>query len=327
LKAILFKDNILSLAGYYNYTATGKDEWIPLLPRYSVYFSLNDKFLKFKKEEPSATNSDYCLFQKAENIILLQAIVATKYPNIFSNCKQVVDALKKEKQLRNKLKRKTIQIDELIKKKPDTPIKQSTFFEPQGKTLSTKEIQALMVAYYEQQYKIDNLKRKITCFKRSIEDLKNKLEEPTKIQFTKAIAAAGLVAGVFYNVVQSLLAIIGITNKIHKNTYYHYQKMYFSSLITSAKSSAAKALQKCIEYAIKEGKKVLPIGFNCYSHKPVVVFYIVQKVRVAKEQTGLINTLNEENFNKFLRQMEHAILIEVLNQVSTLLEDADLHLE
>ncbi|CAG8764961.1 10995_t:CDS:10, partial [Gigaspora margarita] len=136
------------------------------------------------------------------------------------------------------------------------------------------------------------------------------------------------------------ISTMGITNHIWKNTYHQYQKMYSTPLIDDAKSSAVNALKKYIEYAKIQKKEELSVAFDCswahvwnasqanYFHKPIVAFHVVQKTRVAKDnKTGLINMLNPGNFEKSSRQMEHAILIEVLDQVTDKLENADLYLE
>ncbi|CAG8818428.1 10_t:CDS:2, partial [Gigaspora margarita] len=54
----------------------------------------------------------------------------------------------------------------------------------------------------------------------------------------------------------------------------------------------------------------------------------VEKTRFIKEKkSGLNKTIYKENFDKTSRQIEHAILIEVLNKIIPLLEDTELHLE
>ena len=44
-------------------------------------------------------------------------------------------------------------------------------------------------------------------------------------------------------------------------------------------------------------------------------------------KSELPKTVHQGNFDKSSRQMEHAILIEILNQISPPLEEVDLHLE
>ncbi|CAG8768909.1 1740_t:CDS:10, partial [Gigaspora margarita] len=139
----------------------------------------------------------------------------------------------------------------------------------------------------------------------------NKTKE---IHFAKAIAASGLAGGISYNAVQSALAIIGITNQISNKTYYHYQKIYFTPLRAYATSTSSELIYQ----------EILPD----YFHKPIVAFHIVEKTRFIKDnKLELTKTIHKGNFNKLSKQIEHAILIEVLNQVSSSLEEAGLHLE
>ncbi|CAG8771808.1 43213_t:CDS:10, partial [Gigaspora margarita] len=137
-------------------------------------------------------------------------------------------------------------------------------------------------------------------------------------RFAKATAAAGLAGGISHNALQSSLATIGITSQIGRKLYNNYQKMYFTSLIASAKLSTTQALQRCIEYAVSQKNEALAVGFDCswahvrnanqasseficqemlseYFHKPIIAFYVVQK--------------------------------KVLNQISPQLEENNLHLE
>ncbi|CAG8689171.1 24845_t:CDS:10 [Gigaspora margarita] len=159
-------------------------------------------------------------------------------------------------------------------------------------------------------------------------------------QFSRAVAAAGLAKGISRNAIQSSLATIGITHQISKRTYHRYQTMCSSFLIDSAKSSAAEALQNCIIHALSEDKKVLAVRFDCswsyvrnasqgsYSHKPVNAFHVAQKSRLIKDnETEIIRTVYQGNHEQSSRQMEYAILIKVLNQISPSLEDNGLHLE
>ncbi|CAG8769607.1 46316_t:CDS:10, partial [Gigaspora margarita] len=172
-----------------------------------------------------------------------------------------------------------------------------------------------------------------------------------EIQFSKAVAASGLASGLSRNAIQSSLATIGVTSQISKKTYHKYQKMYFTPLIACAKSSTTQALEKCIEYALSQNKEALAVGFDCswshvrnahqasgkficqemppdYFHKPIVAFDITQKSRSTKvNNTELTKIIHQGNFDKSSKQMEHAILIEVINQISPLLDENNLHLE
>ena len=54
---------------------------------------------------------------------------------------------------------------------------------------------------------------------------------------------------------------------------------------------------------------------------------MVEKTRLAKDDKGVVKTIHQGNFDKSSRHMEHAILVEVLRQISPSLEETDLHLE
>ncbi|CAG8817160.1 6230_t:CDS:2, partial [Gigaspora margarita] len=183
-----------------------------------------------------------------------------------------------------------------------------------------------------QRKKIDicNLNQQIRHFKKYIEQLESELEQSfkdgdliednlletkykkcndiykytneKKIWFTKATATAGFTEEIFHNTLQSSLATIRITSQIGKKIYNNYQKLYFSSLIASAKSSTTQALQKCIEYAMNQNKEALAIGFN------------FQKSRSIKD--------NKTELTKTIYQG-----IKVLNQISSPLEENNLHLD
>jgi hypothetical protein len=61
--------------------------------------------------------------------------------------------------------------------------------------------------------------------------------------------------------------------------------------------------------------------------KPVVAFHTIEKIRV-KEGSGGVQTITRKgNFNQSSRQMEHAILIDLLDQVIPVLEESDIMLD
>ncbi|CAG8472803.1 14459_t:CDS:2 [Gigaspora margarita] len=122
-----------------------------------------------------------------------------------------------------------------------------------------------------------------------------------------------------------------------------------NAIQTSANLSIKEALQKYIKHTLLQGKKSLSVGFDCswsyvrnanqasgeiiyqeissdYFHKLIIAFHVVEKARLVKDE-GVVKTIHQGNFDKSSRQMEHAILIEILNQISLSLEKADLHLD
>ncbi|CAG8774144.1 45294_t:CDS:10, partial [Gigaspora margarita] len=421
LQAIsLTEDALPSTAGYYHYQPkNGKEDWIPLLSGYSVFFQMAKTRIN-----PSTKRSlpQYLGFLDNDNINYLKAAVAMHYPNLY--------------QTNQLLKINTLIDTESKKENPSTIIQCDIILERGGKNLPPESIQALIFDHKEKKVNIRNLRRQISRLKERVDQLENELEQgfesdnldednlletsidktiefnqlgstilvstknylslvltqscpncnnsnlhnkswnlssigfqvkciieckkcndiyehtnEKEIRFAKAAAAAGLARGISHNALQSSLAAIGITSQLGKKMYNNYQKLYFSPLIASAKSSTAQALQKCIEYTINQNKKALTIEFDCswahvrnanqasgeficqemppeYSHKPIVTFHVVQKSRSIKDnKTELTKTIHQGNFDKSSRQIEHAILIEVLNQISPLLEENDLHLD
>ncbi|CAG8600294.1 19865_t:CDS:2 [Gigaspora margarita] len=364
LQAISFTENAPpSTARYYHYQfKNGKEDWIPLLPEYSVFFYIAKTYYKF-----SIINENYHLkfqwiiykdddFKEIKEINSDYTTVATYYLYLYQKNQPLINAKKYEILLQEKLKKKAEEINNLIdakskKENPSTLIQHEIFLEKEGKNLLLTSIQALILEHKEKKIKIPNFSWQISHLKKHIEQLESELEQSfednelvednlletkckkcndiykytneKEIQFAKATATIGLAGGISHNALQSSLATIGITSQIGKKIYNNYQKLYFSSLIASAKSSTTQALQKCIEYAVNQNKEV-----HEYSHKPIVAFHVVQKSRSIKDnKTELTKTIYQRNFDKSSRQIEHAILIEVINQISSPLEENNLYLD
>ncbi|CAG8801377.1 18326_t:CDS:2 [Gigaspora margarita] len=108
-----------------------------------------------------------------------------------------------------------------------------------------------------------------------------------------------------------------------------------NAIQTSANSCTKEALQKCIEYTLLQDKKSLAVRFDCsWSYvqnenqtSRELIFQEIPSTRLAKNDKGDVKTIHQGNFDNSLRQIEHAILIEVLRQISLSLEETDLHLE
>ncbi|RIB03274.1 hypothetical protein C2G38_2225604 [Gigaspora rosea] len=116
--------------------------------------------------------------------------------------------------------------------------------------------------------------------------------------------------------------------------------MYFDPLRDCAKSTE-KALKRYIQYTLLNHKTALAIGFDCswsyirnanqasgeliyqdilidYSHKPIIAFHEVSP----KATIPFIKKILTKPQGKW-----NMLLIEVLNQITPLLEEAELHLE
>jgi len=68
-----------------------------------------------------------------------------------------------------------------------------------------------------------------------------------------------------------------------------------------------------------------------YKHKAVIAFHVVEKSRVVikkgKDGSEKKEVVRQGNFDASSRQMEHAILIALLEQITPILEESDLLLE
>ncbi|CAG8734981.1 45090_t:CDS:10 [Gigaspora margarita] len=299
-------------------------------------------------------------FLDNDNINFLKATIATHYPSLYQENQPLINTKKYEILLQKKLKKKAKEINTLIDTEKQLESKFEQSFEDNdliGDNLLETSIneaiefnQLVLIkscsncnnsGLQNKTWNISSIGFQVKCI---IECKKcNDIYEHTnekEIWFAKAIAATGLTRGISHNTLQSSLATIGITSQIGKKMYNNYQKLYFPSLIACAKSSTTQALQKCIEFAVNQNKEALAIGFDClwahvrnanqakYFYKPIVAFHVVQKSRSIKDnKTELTKTIHQENFDKSSRQMEHAILIEVLNQIRPLLEENNLYLD
>src|SRR5947208_12945730 len=68
-----------------------------------------------------------------------------------------------------------------------------------------------------------------------------------------------------------------------------------------------------------------------YGHKAVIAFHVVEKsrtiVKKGKDESEEKEVVRQGNFDASSRQMEHAILIALLEQITPILEKSDLLLE
>jgi hypothetical protein len=61
--------------------------------------------------------------------------------------------------------------------------------------------------------------------------------------------------------------------------------------------------------------------------KPIVAYHTVEKERLRKVKGGAFTSVRKGNFSHSSKQMEHAILIELLEQITPLLEEHDMMLD
>ncbi|CAG8592129.1 9524_t:CDS:2 [Diversispora eburnea] len=164
--------------------------------------------------------------------------------------------------------------------------------------------------------------------------------EDLKVNFSYLVSGAALAGGINRNSFQTALTTIDITNQCSKPSYYNYQTRLYKSIIDDAKLSCEIILLEILDQLkiinLPDKEKILLINFDCswshsrnahqakYNYQPVIGFHIVEHSRSSK----LINSdssiiLHNENFSGTSKQMEHAILFELLNNIMPILEETD----
>src|SRR6185369_10269477 len=124
------------------------------------------------------------------------------------------------------------------------------------------------------------------------------------MNYSKAISATGLIAGLNQEELRTALAFMGVTSQPSRASYWQYQGQLFDKIEKMADDVVNLALIKSIEKVKNEGKKSLCCGFdvswthvrNAYqasgelifdgfvegmSHKPVIAYSICEKSRTA----------------------------------------------
>ncbi|PKB99134.1 hypothetical protein RhiirA5_430232 [Rhizophagus irregularis] len=172
---------------------------------------------------------------------------------------------------------------------------------------------------------------------------------PDRSNFS-ACTGAGLVGGVNRQQLQTIFSIIGITAQSSKGHYHSKQNEYLEKINKEAEISAQIALSKAIAHIKAKGERVLPTSFDCswshcqnanqasgelifqgnldgYNHKPVIAFATSEKPRKLKKKNGEEYEVFHGNHEKTSRQMEHAILLQIIEKIVPILEAADVLLD
>ncbi|CAG8611358.1 15857_t:CDS:2, partial [Dentiscutata erythropus] len=217
-------------------------------------------------------------FLNTDNIRFLYTKVHEKYPWLFQNYHNTMQAFQKETTLRKSLQKESQQIDFSLRHK-EPYIENGIILEANGKHLTSKETQALIIIKDQQlgstilidtkqyltlvltqacsncfqtnqKWKITKLGLTVKCISKCRE-CKSYIvfnNEAEGMNYTLAYAAAGLVGEVTRHALQTILASFGITSQICEKIYNTYQSRLFSRIIDGAKKSAELALRRCIEF-------------------------------------------------------------------------------
>ncbi|GES91106.1 hypothetical protein GLOIN_2v1801635 [Rhizophagus clarus] len=291
-----------------------ESSWVLLLSGYVIYTSLGGLYFKLSIER----NGDYLQFFWQE----------FGKDFTFANCKA------QEETLVHSLKQKSIELEQLCEK---NSIIHGIKLEKNGKNLSPKFTQALMVMH--EKYKSTLLSHPCShCYNT---DFQKKSYHVSCIGFNVTVDMDCQLCG----------TMDSYSNQSKGTNFSHL----VASSTLAAEESAKRALKAAITHTITKGKKALTIGFDCswshsrnakqasgefvyleeledYGHKAVVAFHVVEKSRIIikKGKDGTSEekvVIHQGNIDASSRQMEHAILIALLEQIIPILEESDLLLE
>ncbi|RIA79877.1 hypothetical protein C1645_745629 [Glomus cerebriforme] len=174
--------------------------------------------------------------------------------------------------------------------------------------------------------------------------------EPSNMNYTKVFATATLCSRLNRQEFQNAMLTIRIMKLPCKAIYHRYQKSMDKNIKNVALENAKKALYASIDDAKKKGKNVLTVEFDIswshvrntlqasgefiyheipegYTHKPIVGYFVVEKSHIKKDKNGNKITIHQGNHEASSKQMEHAVLIEILEIVVPILEETDMLLD
>ncbi|UZO26693.1 uncharacterized protein OCT59_018907 [Rhizophagus irregularis] len=193
-----------------------------------------------------------------------------------------------------------------------------------------------------------NLQIKIKC--KICQGITEYSNESPNAQFSSLAVGAGLVGGVNRQQLQTIFSIIGITAQLSKGHYHNKQNEYLEKINDEVEISAQIALTKAIAHIKAKGERILPTSFDCswshcrnanqasgeliyqgnldgYDHKPVIAFATAEKPRKLKKRNGQEYEVFHGNHEKTSRQMEHAILLRIIEKIVPVLEAAEVLLD
>ncbi|CAG8548196.1 17214_t:CDS:10 [Funneliformis caledonium] len=184
-----------------------------------------------------------------------------------------------------------------------------------------KELEVLSIGF--------GVKTRIICNKcKKITEYKN---ETNQNNFSVLVSSVGLAGDANRQQIETIFSTVGIISQIVKKSYHNYQKKFFDILHHAAMISAEEALKIACSYIVNIGEKILPVSFDVFwSHvrnaNQASGELILQKELLAKDQEES-QIIYKGNFDKSFRQIEHAILIEILEKIQPSLDKYDLMLD
>ncbi|CAG8772932.1 24952_t:CDS:10, partial [Gigaspora margarita] len=167
--------------------------------------------------------------------------------------------------------------------------------------------------------------------------------ELPKVDFSKAIAGAGLVGSVNREELRTILALCRITQQSEQLQYFKKQEEFFEHLKILANESAQKALHNALtnqqsqnnftlESHVRNilqgsGEFIYNENLLGFAHKPIVGYYVVEKLRTYQNKNKKTIIVSKGNYNRSSQQMEHEALKAIINDITPTLEKFQMLLE
>lgn len=201
--------------------------------------------------------------------------------------------------------------------------------------------------------KVNGLSVKVTASCKQCHTATIFTNESTEMNFSRAVAGAGLLGGVNREEWRNMLAFCGITRQSGKRQYFEHQDVMLKDIVQAAHQSADEALTAALNFVKKQPEKkegyILEGSFDCswshvreasqasgelifngflegFLHRPIIAFHVTEKPRVHKRKEETI-VINEGNYDSSSQQMEHAILIAIIDKITPMVENNDVILD
>ncbi|CAG8676031.1 38602_t:CDS:10, partial [Gigaspora margarita] len=126
--------------------------------------------------------------------------------------------------------------------------------------------------------------------------------EVSDFNFSRAISATRLVRGMNREEIRTILSLIGVTYQSSVKQYFQYQDLFLNEVVGAANKNAEQNLHE-------------------------ISFHVVEKPRQYETKNAKIITINEGNYNSSSKQMEHAILITIIDKITPILEEYNIVLD
>ncbi|RHZ59174.1 hypothetical protein Glove_365g52 [Diversispora epigaea] len=167
---------------------------------------------------------------------------------------------------------------------------------------------------------------RISIICKSCETYNEFTNELLGLNFNQYVATAGLVGGTNRRSLQMVFSCVGITLQLGKVIFYQRQAFTFGEIIKAAETISFDCSWSHVRNAQQASGEIIYDGRDVegYSYKPIIAFHVVEKTRKTKTKDGNERIIRKGNFDLSSRQMEHAILIALIEKLTCTLEEQDI---